>query len=515
MQGGSEALAGFAVVGEIVARDFHITARRSVAHRGTRFDVVIRSARGVGIVCHVACVHVPGDPVSHAHFEESLRKVFPVVEHEVFQYVVFLFEVGEYVEMVCGKVCARGGGFGYDAHPFEQIFREPAARDVVPARVGVDGFSARESRIDLRFRRRCRRYASVRVFEVERREVDGILVVFLESVRVIVDSRKGVERAAHFGVFAFAHTHGHDVLRNFTVGAVKHEEPEVTAYLHIVTERVDAISVEEGGVVVVIESVFRHRDEVRVEVGDVYGCGRGRSYVTVGALRGVFGSKVGRPVFRGIDAEQRVVVYVGITQPGKDEGELRGSHDLGLIFAAVGSEIQFARSVVEVVVALNGKDLEIFVTVYRAHGVLQIPERIGYVDECDALSVFGQVARCEEIVRRNAGFRVGDESLRVRFQDSAAFYDEFGVTGRGMVKIAVRVIRAVRRVAMLLREVVDVAHLPERQRRGRLCRGKRAVCRRTHARQRKSKRKNEHKDQDCGRYGCRKPQLVFHGPSLS
>ena len=512
MQGGSEAFPCFAV-GEIVARDFHITARRSVAHRGTRFDVVIRSARGVGIVCHVACVHVPGDPVSHAHFEESLRKVFPVVEYEVFQYVVFLFEVGEYVEVVCGKVCARGGGFGYDAHPFEQIFREPAARDVVPARVGIDGFSARESRIDLRFRRRCRRYASVRVFEVERRKIHRVIT--LKSVRVIVDSRKGVERAAHFGVFAFAHTHGHDVLRNFTVGAVKHEEPEVIAYLHIVTERIDVISAEEGGVVVVIESVCGDVREMIAVIFDVYGCGRRRSYVTVGAIRGVFGSKVGRPVFRGIDAEQRVVVYVGITESGKDEGELRGSHDFRLILAAVGGQIQLAGSVVEVVVALNDKDLEIFVTVYRAHGVLQIPERIGYVDECDALSVFGQVARCEEIVRRNAGFRVGDESLRMRFQDSAAFYHQLRISRSGMVEIAVRVIRAVRRVAMLLREVMDVAHLPERQRRGRLCRGKRAVCRRTHARQRKSKRKNEHKNQDCGRYGCRKSQLVFHGPSLS
>ena len=432
MQGGSEALAGFAV-GEIVARDFHITAGRSVAHRGARFDVVIRSARGVGIVCHVACVHVPGDPVSHAHFEESLRKVFPVVEYEVFQYVVFLFEVGEYVEVVCGKVCARGGGFGYDAHPFEQIFREPAARDVVPARVGIDGIPARESRIDLRFRRRCRRYASVRVFEVERRKIHRVIT--LKSVRVIVDSRKGVERAAHFGVFAFAHTHGHDVLRNFTVGAVKHEEPEVIAYLHIVTERIDVISAEEGGVVVVIESVCGDVREMIAVIFDVYGCGRRRRNITV--------RKVGRPVFRGIDAEQRVVVYVGITESGKDEGELRGSHDFRLILAAVGGQIQFARSVVEVVVALNGKDLEIFVTVHRAHGILQIPECVGDVDKRDALSVFGQVARCEEIVRRNAGFRVGDESLRMRFQDSAAFYHQLRISRSGMVEIAVSVVCAV------------------------------------------------------------------------
>ena len=203
------------------------------------------------------------------------------------------------------------------------------------------------------------------------------------------------------------------------------------------------ISAEEGGVVVVIESVCGDVREMIAVIFDVYGCGRGRSYVTVGAVRGVFGSKVGRPVFRGIDAEQRVVVYVGITESGKDEGELRGSHDFRLILAAVGSEIQFARSVVEVVVALNGEYLEIFVTVYRAHGILQIPERIGYVDECDALSVFGQVARCEEIVRRNAGFRVGDESLRMRFQDSAAFYHQLRISRSGVVEIAVSVVCAV------------------------------------------------------------------------
>ena len=168
---------------------------------------------------------------------------------------------------------------------------------------------------------------------------------------------------------------------------------------------------------------------------DVYGCGRRRRNITV--------RKVGRPVFRGIDAEQSAVSDVGVTQPGKDEGELRGSHDFRLILAAVGSEIQFARTVVKVMVALNDEYLEIFVTVYRAHGVLQIPERIGYVDECDALSVFGQVARCEEIVRRNAGFRVGDESLRMRFQDSAAFYHQLRISRSGMVEIAVSVVRAV------------------------------------------------------------------------
>ena len=140
---------------------------------------------------------MPGEPVAYAHFKEGFGYVFPVVEHEVFQDVVFLFEVGENVEMIRADISAVGICRGQPSHPFQQIFFKPAARDVVVARVGIHGFAVCERSEHVFGACRFRRDFAVFRAEIERLDVFGYEIVF-----------------------RFAYAHGNDVFGEFAVRAV-------------------------------------------------------------------------------------------------------------------------------------------------------------------------------------------------------------------------------------------------------------------------------------------------------
>ena len=311
-------------------------------------------------------------------------------------------------------------------------------------------------------------------------------------------------------VFRFAHAHGRGILRHLAVGAVEDEEAVVVVVreLDVIAQRVDGLAaVEEGGVVVIVElaNVLRHVLEILVEIGDRDIPGGGGLDIPVGVRR--------RPIIGRIDLFKFLFGHIGIAETREDERELRGSHHFCLILVAV-LVIKFAGAVVQIVVALDCEDLEVLIALNVAHLVLQVAQLVGDVDERDALAVLGKVARREEILRSFAQPRVVEYGIDMCVEDGAALDDQLGVAGGGVVEVAVRIVFRIRIIAMLQREVVDVAHLPECQRVLRGHAGLRFVRRGSQPGAGEREGEEQSDDQQCGRDGCRKTEPVFHNSSL-
>ena len=164
-------------------------------------------------------------------------------------------------------------------------------------------------------------------------------------------------------------------------------------------------------------------------------------------------------------------------------------------------------------VALDGEDLEVcvFCILRRvflgksSHLVLQIAQLVRDIDESDALAVFGEVSRREEIGGGNAFPCIGDEVFDVRVKDVTALYDQLGIPRGGVIEVAFIVVLGGRGVAIFRGEVVDVAHLPEHHRRllgrvrhlllGGVC-GQPGAC--------ECQGEHERQDEERGRDNCRK-----------
>ena len=173
-------------------------------------------------------------------------------------------------------------------------------------------------------------------------------------------------------------------------------------------------------------------------------------------------------------------------------------------------------------VALDGEDLEVCIfCILRcvfpgksSHLVLQIAQLVRDIDESDALAVFGEVSRREEIGGGNAFPCIGDEVFDVRTQNVSALDDELGVTGGGVIEVAVFIAFRRRGIAIFLGEVVDVAHLSEFQTRSLRGADKIAGGGSGQSGTRKREGQDEREDQERGRYSCREPEPVFHNSSL-
>ena len=386
---------------------------------------------------------------------------------------------------------------------------------MIVAGVSVNGVAAVECRPD----RACIRSVVARfqiVFTgIEPDKID--LIFAFEPVCSVVCGGDVFESASHLRVFRFAHAHGRGILRHLAVGAVEDEEAVVVVVreLDVIAQRVDGLAaVEEGGVVVIVELAFviRHVLEILVEIGDPDIPGGGGLDIPVGVRR--------RPIIGRIDLFKFRFCHIGIAETREDERELRGSHHFCLILVAV-LVIKFAGAVVQIVVALNCEDLEVCIfCILRcvflgksSHLVLQIAQLVGDIDERDALAVLGKVARREEILRSFARPRVVEYVIDMCVEDGATLDDQLGVAGGGVVEVAVRIVFRIRIIAMLQREVVDVAHLPECQ---RVLRGHAVRFVRRGSQPGAGEREGEEQsdDQQCGRDGCRKTEPVFHNSSL-
>ena len=386
---------------------------------------------------------------------------------------------------------------------------------MIVAGVSVNGVAAVECRPD----RACIRSVVARfqiVFTgIEPDKID--LIFAFEPVCSVVCGGDVFESASHLRVFRFAHAHGRGILRHLAVGAVEDEEAVVVVVreLDVIAQRVDGLAaVEEGGVVVIVELAFviRHVLEILVEIGD-------RDIPGGGGLD--VGGGVGRePIIGRIDLFKFLFGHIGIAETREDERKLRGSHHFCLILVAV-LVIKFAGAVVQIVVALDCEDLEVCIfCILRcvflgksSHLVLQVAQLVRDIDESDALAVFGEVSRREEILRSFARPRVVEYGIDMCVEDGAALDDQLGVAGGGVVEVAVRIVFRIRIIAMLQREVVDVAHLPECQ---RVLRGHALRFVRRGSQPGAGEREGEEQsdDQQCGRDGCRKTEPVFHNSSL-
>ena len=386
---------------------------------------------------------------------------------------------------------------------------------MIVAGVSVNGVAAVERRQDIAFIRSVDACFQVRLAEVESDKIDRIFA--FEPVRFVVFFGDADEFVSHLRVFGPVHTDGRGILRHLAVGAVEDEEAVVVVVreLDVIAQRVDGLAaVEEGGVVVIAELAFivRHVLEILVEIGDPDIPGGGGLDIPVGVRR--------RPIIGRIDLFKFRFCHIGIAETREDERELRGSHHFCLILVAV-LVIKFAGAVVQIVVALNCEDLEVCIfCILRcvflgksSHLVLQIAQLVGDIDERDALAVLGKVARREEILRSFARPRVVEYVIDMCVEDGATLDDQLGVAGGGVVEVAVRIVFRIRIIAMLQREVVDVAHLPECQ---RVLRGHALRFVRRGSQPGAGEREGEEQsdDQQCGRDGCRKTEPVFHNSSL-